>query len=106
MALRHAGPGEKVRLQLLASISDARTAALVKTDAFEVVQLVLRAGERIARHSVAGYATVQCLEGSAILETDEEIRLSRGDWLYLDRGQGHSASAIEDSSLLVTILFD
>lgn len=106
MALRHAGPGEKVGLQSLAGTSDARTVALVKTDAFEVVQLVLRAGDEIARHSVAGYATVQCLEGSAILETTEQIELSRGDWLYLDRNQGHSVSAIEDSSLLVTILFD
>ena len=106
MALHHARPGEKVGLQSLASTLDARTVALVKTDAFEVVQLVLRAGETIAQHSVAGYATVQCLEGSAILKTTEEIRLSRGDWLYLNRDQGHSVSAIEDSSLLVTILFD
>lgn len=106
MALHHAEPGEKVRLQSFASTSDARTFALVKTDAFEVVQLVLRAGETIARHSVAGYATVQCLEGSIFLETTEQMRLSAGDWLYLDRAEAHAVSALEDSSLLVTILFD
>lgn len=106
MALHHAEAGEKIRLQSFASTSDPRTAALVKTDAFEVAQLVLRGGETIARHSVPGYATVHCVEGSVILETTQEIRLSCGDWVYLDRDQGHSVKAIEDSSLLVTILFD
>jgi len=106
VALHHVRAGERVGLQSLAFGSDARTAALVKTDAFEAVQLVLRAGETIARHSVPGYATVQCLEGSAILETTEKIELSPGDWLYLNRDQDHSVSAIDDSSLLVTILFD
>jgi quercetin dioxygenase-like cupin family protein len=106
VALHHAKAGEKVRLQSFASTSDPRTTAFVKTDAFEVAQLVLRGGETIARHSVPGYATVHCLEGSVILETEQEIRLSRGEWLYLDRDQAHSVTAIEDSSLLVTILFD
>jgi quercetin dioxygenase-like cupin family protein len=106
VALHHAEAAEKVRLQSFATTSNPRTAAFVKTDAFEVAQLMLRGGETIARHSVPGYSTVHCVEGSVILETTQEIRLSRGDWLYLDRDQGHSVEAIEDSSLLVTILFD
>jgi quercetin dioxygenase-like cupin family protein len=105
MALHHAHPAEKIRLASLGAPA-AKTSALVKTDAFEAVQLVLRAGEDIAPHSVPGYATVHCLEGLVLLETTEQLRLAAGDWLYLDRGQKHSISAIDDSSLLVTILFD
>jgi quercetin dioxygenase-like cupin family protein len=41
-----------------------------------------------------------------LLNITEPVRLAAGDWLYLDRGQQHSVSAIEDSSLLVTILFE
>ncbi len=106
MALRHAAPGERVRLASAASVPDARTLALVKTDAFEAMQLVLRAGEKIAPHAVPGYATIHCLEGSVVLRTDEDIPLGAGEWLYLERGERHSLSAIEDSSLLVTILFE
>lgn len=105
MALAHAEPGEVVQLSRAAP-AEARRVAFVKTEAFEAVQLVLRAGEEIARHAVPGYATIQCLEGSAILETDKKIELSAGDWLYLDRGEPHSVSAVEDGSLLVTILFE
>lgn len=105
MALAHAMPGQVVQLSR-ALPADARRVAFVKTDAFEAVQLVLRAGDEIARHAVPGYATIQCLEGSVILETDKKIELSAGDWLYLDRGEPHSVSAVEDGSLLVTILFE
>jgi quercetin dioxygenase-like cupin family protein len=41
-----------------------------------------------------------------LLRADEELQLAAGDWLYLDRGQEHSVSALQDSSLLVTIMFE
>lgn len=105
MALHHLQPAEKTSLARAASGSNARTSALVKTDAFEAAQLILGAGDDISGHSVPGYATIHCLEGKVILRTDKNIELRPGDWLYLDRGQHHSVSAVEDSSLLVTILF-
>jgi quercetin dioxygenase-like cupin family protein len=105
MALHHVRPAEKIHLTPVADPA-AKTSALVKTDAFEAVHLVLRSGDDISSHSVPGYATVHCLEGVVVLNTDEPLRLAAGDWLYLDRGQEHSVSAIEDSSLLVTILFE
>jgi quercetin dioxygenase-like cupin family protein len=106
MALHHARPGETVHLASVVSDDDAKTSALIKTDSFEAMQLVLRAGEEISNHSVPGYAIVHCLEGRAILKTAEPIQLAAGDWLYFDRGQKHSVSAIEDSSLLLTVIFD
>lgn len=105
MALHHVGPAEKIHLAS-AGVPAAKTSALVKTEAFEAVQLVLRAGDDISSHSVPGYATIHCLEGLVLLKFDEELQLAAGDWLYLDRGQVHSVSALQDSSLLVTILFN
>lgn len=105
MALPHAAPGQKVHLPPLASA--AETTALVKTDRFEAVHLVLRSGARIAPHAVEGYLTLQCLEGAITLETSSQsMGLEAGDWIYLERGERHWLSAARDSSLLLTILFD
>lgn len=106
MALARAAAGEKVHLPSPLESPDARSVALVKTDAFEAAHLIMRAGDEIARHAVRGFATIHCLEGSVILETQDRIELSAGDWIYLERGQDHSLLANEDSALLVTILFE
>jgi quercetin dioxygenase-like cupin family protein len=107
MALVHAAPGEKIHLPSLASMSaNAKTSALVKTDGFEAVHLVLRSGTIIAPHAVDGYVMLLCLEGAVLLEISGSVELHPGDWIYLDRGEQHGLSAIEDSSLLLTILFD
>jgi quercetin dioxygenase-like cupin family protein len=107
MALHHAGPGEKVRLLSLASApAGMETAALVKTDVFETVQLVLESGQTISPHSVPGYAILHCLEGDLILDAAERIELKGGDWIYLDRREQHSLTALEHSSILLTILFE
>jgi quercetin dioxygenase-like cupin family protein len=105
MALHHAAPGEKVALASVRDGPHSKSVALVKADAFEAAQLFLRAGEQIANHSVSGYAILHCLEGSVDLHAADEIRLEAGDWIYLERGQQHSLSALADSSLLLTILF-
>ena len=105
MALHHFGPGDKVHLPSVAS-RKTKTAALVKTDAFEAMQLILRSGDVIADHSVPGFVTIVCLEGSVTLYGAKQVRLSAGEWMYLDRGEKHSVSAHEDSSLLVTIMFE
>jgi quercetin dioxygenase-like cupin family protein len=106
MALHHLGPAEKVNLPSTRSDTNGRAIALVKTDRFEAAQLLLGVGDSIHRHSVPGYATIQCLEGTVLLETDETVELRSGDWLYLDRGQHHSVRAEEEASLLLTILFE
>ncbi len=105
MALHHVAPGERFHLPSVED-SGAKTAALVKTDGFEVAQLVLRAGDVIAAHAVPGYAIIHCLQGSVMLDAAGSTSLSAGDWIYLDRGERHSLSAREDASLLVTILFE
>lgn len=107
MALRHAAPGEVVHLRPLGSaLAKTRTHALVKADRFEAVRLILPAGASIPEHRVEGAITLHCLEGHAILETDREVVLAQGDWVFLERGVGHAVRAIRDSALLLTILFD
>jgi len=106
MALHHLGPGEITSLSSGASAGERKTRALVKTDRFEAAQLVLNARDQISGHSVPGYATLLCLEGAVILKLGKEVRLDAGNWLYLDRGEEHSLIAIEDSSLVLTILFE
>jgi quercetin dioxygenase-like cupin family protein len=107
MALTHAAPGEKIALTPLNSLpANSKTSALVKTDRFEVVRLVLRAGSEIPAHSVNGFITLHCLEGAINLQARSTVRLNSGDWVYLDRGEQHSLSAFADSSVLLTIFFD
>jgi len=105
MALHHVAPGETFHLGTV-NDPNANTAALVKNDGFEVAQLLLRKGDVIAAHAVPGYATIHCIEGCVTLDVAGQVKLSAGDWIYLDRGERHSVLAHEDSSLLVTILFD
>ncbi|AWM86768.1 cupin [Microvirga sp. 17 mud 1-3] len=108
MAIHHAKSGEVVDLQPLGDgLRNARTTAIVKSEAFEAVRLVVLAGREIAPHQVAGKITLHCLEGRVLLGlSDSTLELSAGQWVYLDGGTRHSVTGIEDSSLLLTILFD
>ena len=107
MAVHHAGSGEVVDLRPLgAELRDARTTAIVKTDAFEAVRLVVPAGREIASHRVEGEITLYCIEGSVRLGlADTELELSAGHWVYLDGGVTHTVTGIKDASLLLTIHF-
>ena len=108
MALKHARAGEIVDLRPLGDrLGDARTAAIIKERSFEAVRLVVPAGREIPQHQVAGNITLHCLEGRISLGLKESaIEMSAGDWVYLDGGEPHSVKGVEDSSLLLTILFD
>lgn len=107
MALSHAKAGEVVDLRPLGQrLAEARTSALVKTEQFEAVRLVLAAGRTIPQHSVDGQITLHCLEGHVLLHAGREIALRVGDWIYLARSAPHALEAIEDSALLLTIMFD
>lgn len=108
MALRRAAAGEIVDLQPLGSrLKEARTTALVKAERFEAIRLVVRAGTEIDRHQVPGPITLHCLEGRVRLGLDSaDLELAAGQWLFLEGGAPHSVTGIEDSALLLTILFE
>lgn len=106
MALEHAVSGQIFNLDPLgASLKDATTRSIVKTDSFQAIRLIVRAGERIPEHKVEGAIMLHCLEGAARLETsDGTIALKANDWVYLDGGVLHTVCGDKDSSLLLTII--
>ncbi|MCS3731698.1 cupin [Bradyrhizobium betae] len=106
MALQHAKPGEIVDLRPLGGkLRDAKTAAIIKSERFEAVRLIVLAGTKIAPHKVPGNVMLHCLEGRISLGLpDSAVVLSAGEWVYLTGGVIHSLDGIEDSSLLLTIL--
>lgn len=105
MAIHHSRSGE---ITHLGSVDDAatRTVALARTPAFEAVHLVVRAGQSVPAHQVAGSMTLFCIAGHIRFEGGSSPDLRAGDWLFLDPETPHSLAAITDSSLLLTILFD
>lgn len=108
MALHHANPGEIVDLTPIGlGLKEATTAAIVKTDHFEAIRLVVHAGDEIPQHNVAGEITLHCLEGHVELDVHPRpITLRSNEWVYLAGGTPHSVRAIKDTFLLLTILLD
>lgn len=105
MALHHAKPGEIVDLRPFGSrLRGARTAAIIKTNHFETIRLVVHAGQEIPPHKVPGEIMLHCLEGHVELGIDPTpIALKANEWIYLEAGAPHSLKAIEDTALLLTI---
>jgi len=106
MAIPHAKPAEVIDVSPPGSdLKSAQTTTLVKTDAIEVIRLVLLTGKEVKPHEVPGEITVQCLEGKvAFCAGDSECELTAGKLIYLAGSDEHSLRAVEDASLLVTIL--
>lgn len=108
MAIPHAAPGMPVDLRRHdESLSESQTTALVKNDAFEAIRMVIPAGHEVCdNHSVEGPITVQCLEGHIAFTADGDKHSMRaGQWLFLPGGVPHTISGVEDSLVLVTIMF-
>ncbi len=106
MALEHARSGDVVALpDLEAAPPCARSHALLKSGQLEVMRLVLPAGAAMPEHRVAGDLTLQCLQGAARVVAEGSARpLRRGDLLYLRGGSEHSVQALEDCTLLLTLV--
>ena len=106
MAIPHAQPGEVIDISPLGDrLSGAKTFALFKTEELEVMRLVLAAGKSLPPHKVPGEITVQCIEGRiAISAEDRRQVLGAGQMLYLRGGVMHAVDALEDASMLVSIV--
>ena len=106
MALSHAQPGEIIDVRPLgAALSTTPTRMLVRTNAMEIIRMVVLAGKEIATHQAKGDLVVQCLEGKIAFTTcGQTHELEAGHLLYLPVGEPHSLRGIEDGSLLLTVL--
>lgn len=68
MALERAQAGEVVDLRPLGSqLETAKTTAIIKEKSFEAVRLVVRAGQKIPPHQVAGNITLGTVRESFLM---------------------------------------
>lgn len=106
MAIHHALSGEPIDIRPLGNaIKTTLTSTLYKTSQLEVFRIVLLAGKEMPEHKVAGELTVQCLEGCIEFSIGTTHDLMRaGDLKCLAGGVPHSLRAMEDASVLVTLL--
>ena len=106
MALHHASSGELIDIRPLGDgLQHAVTKTLYKSDHMQVFRLVLLAGKTAPAHSVGGEITIQCLEGAIELSVGDAMQTMRhGDLVCLAGGVAHAVKALEDASVLVTIL--
>jgi quercetin dioxygenase-like cupin family protein len=104
---QHAYPGMPVDLRPEGeSLAAAKTFPLVKETMFEAIRMVLHKDREMADHQVEGRITIYCLDGQiAFTARGQTHKLKAGQWLFLLGDEPHSLRAIEDSSLLLTILF-
>jgi quercetin dioxygenase-like cupin family protein len=106
MALQHAKAGEIVDLSPKgAALAGERSTAIVKTDQFEAIRLIVPSGGILKSHKVSGRLMLHCLEGRVRLElAGGAIELKANEWVHLDGGAAHGVRGIEDASLLLTVL--
>ena len=100
-------PGEVVDLKTWAHDQpNARTKAIVKTREIELIRLSLPAKKEIPNHKVNGPITIHCVVGKAeftAMGVTQEIRPNQ--LIHLMPGELHSVKAIEDTVILLTIIF-
>lgn len=106
MSISHAASGELIDLSPLHEHArDTVSTTLVRDDHIEVFRLVLPAGKFLQKHKASGSITIQCLEGAVELDAHGRTQtLSPGTLVYLDDAQPHAVRALEDASLLITML--
>lgn len=112
MALAHAASGELVDIRPLGeTLRETISTTLIRSDHLEVFRLVMPAGTRVPDHKLpricqlTSVSTVQCLEGAVEITVDGRRQVMRaGNLLYLSVGEPHALTALEDSSVLVTML--
>lgn len=78
---------------------------LVKEGPLRVTLVALKAGVSLQQHQVAGPSSIQALTGMARLETPAGTTvLPTGALMVLDAGMTHKVTAMEDCTLLVSIV--
>lgn len=106
MAIPHAASGELINIAPLGEfVKDTVSTTLVRADHLEVFRLLLPAGKFMQEHKAAGTITIQCIEGVVELDAHGCTQTLRaGSLVYLADRQPHAVRALEDASLLITML--
>ncbi|MEO6080518.1 MAG: hypothetical protein ABIQ86_12160, partial [Steroidobacteraceae bacterium] len=105
--------GEQIDIGPLGAslLRQAVSTTLIRSDHFEIFRLVLHAGDMVPDHKlpriyeVPSVVTIQCIEGAVAVEAHGRSQnMQSGHMLYLAKGEPHALKAIEDCSLLITML--
>lgn len=106
MSIRHSTPGEIIDIRPLGtSLRSVVSSTLIREPHLEVFRFVLPAGKSTPEHAAAGAMTLQCLEGLVELDIQgNKQTMQPGSLVYLKDAEPHAVTALEDASLLVTIL--
>ncbi len=108
MAIAHARSGELLDILPFAETFPLeQSIALVRSEHWEVLRLVLPEGKTVPEHKVNSVTLLQCLEGSVDLTAHGTTQKMRpGHLVYLAAGVPHALKARNDASLLVTMLVE
>jgi quercetin dioxygenase-like cupin family protein len=106
MSLPHPSSGEVIDIRPLGDkLREAASIALARTDDFEVMRLILPKGKSIPEHQVPGEITLQCLEGVVEMQVQGKTQvLQAGEMLYLHGNTPYALNALQDASVLMTML--
>ena len=87
------------------AVERTKTKKLFTSDHIDVIRMFLPEGKQIAEHTAKGEISVHCLEGLVeFTVSGKTVRLSKGRMLCLSNREPHSLHALEDSSVLLTLL--
>ncbi len=106
MSKPHAASGEMIDVRPFGESFHAKASTtLVRAEHLEVFRMVLPAGKATPEHKASGAITIQCLEGVVEFEAHGRKQLFRpGSMVYLADAEPHVVRALEDASLLITVL--
>ncbi len=107
MALEHLQPGQVANVRPYGeALTTAANTALFKSAELEVMRLVLPKGKVMPAHQVVGEITIQCIEGVVQIDANSNapVTLNAGELLFLTGGAPHALLALQDASVLVTIV--
>ncbi|RJF97562.1 cupin domain-containing protein [Noviherbaspirillum saxi] len=106
MSLPHPDPGELIDIRPLGDkLTESASIALMRTDDFEVMRLILPKGKAIPEHEIEGEFTLQCLEGSVEVRARGKAQtVSAGQLIYLQGKTPYAINALDNASVLMTML--
>lgn len=98
-------PASILELKREGTPSGSRNAmTLVKHKDFRVVLSVMKAGTKLARHTVRGTVLIEVLSGNVRIGIlDATLDATAGQIISLDPNLPHEVQAAEDTTLLITI---
>lgn len=99
------GTEERALQAMAASAASGRAAkTLVKDGPLRITLAVLRRDAALEEHQIEGPVSIHTLRGRVRVVTPEgKIELGPGEIAALDAGVAHSAQALEDCTLLITV---